>query len=62
MFIGRLKEVWIRGKRVVEKGGKRGIFAKRADTLGGQMGGHFCGIEGVKNTPIRTKKVRIMTL
>lgn len=54
MFIGCLKGVRIRGKS--------GIFAKRTDTLGGQMGGHFCGIEGVKNTPISTKKVRITTL
>lgn len=62
MFIGCLKGVWIRGKRGVGKGGKRGIFAKWTDTLGGQMGGHFCGIEGVKNTPIRTQKACIMTL
>lgn len=41
---------------------KKGLFAKRADILEGQMEGHFCGIEGVKNTPISTKKVRIMTL
>ena len=51
-----------RGKRGVEKGGKRGIFAKWRDILEGQMEGQFCGIEGVKNTPISTQKVRIMTL
>ena len=31
---------------------KKAHFAKRTDILGGQMGGHFSGLEGVENTPI----------
>lgn len=65
VFWGCLKGIyWVfeRVEKGVRKGGKRGDFAKRSYTLELQMELHFCGIEGVKNTPISTQKVRIMPL